>query len=360
MDMVLSLCDTLALDRLYATIMPAETISSPQDVFVYHNQTAGGNFTTKVSPAIVGTAFDSAVQLEQLIGLIPGKYAELSSLSRDDPIRQFISLFLITWIFGTLLYFVSSTLSYIFVFDKDTFKHPKFLKNQIREEIKVSLAAHPGMSLLTAPFFLIEVRGHTKMFDDPYKYGSLYFYLQFPIFIIFTDALIYLIHRGLHHPSIYRYLHKSHHKWIMPSPYAAHAFHPVDGWAQSLPYHFFPLVLPLWKYAYVALFVFVNIWTVMIHDGEYVANSPIINGAACHTMHHLYFNYNYGQFTTFWDRLGGSYRAPNIELFYKETKMGKAELDRQVKEMEKMVKEVEGDDTFREYLHEEAESKKSQ
>jgi sterol desaturase/sphingolipid hydroxylase (fatty acid hydroxylase superfamily) len=33
-------------------------------------------------------------------------------------------------------------------------------------------------------------------------------------------------------------------------------------------------------------------------DGEYVANSPIVNGAACHTMHHLYFNYNYGQFTT--------------------------------------------------------------
>jgi sterol desaturase/sphingolipid hydroxylase (fatty acid hydroxylase superfamily) len=37
----------------------------------------------------------------------------------------------------------------------------------------------------------------------------------------------------------------------------------------------------------------------------------VINGAACHTMHHLYFNYNYGQFTTFWDRVGGTYQVPH-------------------------------------------------
>lgn len=61
-------------------------------------------------------------------------------------------------------------------------------------------------------------------------------------------------------------------------------------------------------------------------------------------MHHLYFNYNYGQFTTIWDRLGGSYRQPNIELFSRESKMSKAEWERQTREMEKVQKEVEGDD----------------
>ena len=83
---------------------------------------------------------------------------------------------------------------------------------------------------------------------------------------------------------------------------------------------------------------------VLLDDGEYVANSVVVNGAACHTMHHLYFNYNYGQFTTIWDRLGGSYRKPNDELFSREHKMSKAEWERQKKEMEKLVKEVEGDD----------------
>ena len=61
-------------------------------------------------------------------------------------------------------------------------------------------------------------------------------------------------------------------------------------------------------------------------------------------MHHLYFNYNYGQFTTLWDRMGGSYRKPNEELFRRETKMGEKEWSRQTKEMESIQKEVEGED----------------
>lgn len=61
-------------------------------------------------------------------------------------------------------------------------------------------------------------------------------------------------------------------------------------------------------------------------------------------MHHLYFNYNYGQFTTLWDRLGGSYRQPNDELFQRENKMSKAEWERQCQEMESTLKNVEGSD----------------
>ena len=79
-------------------------------------------------------------------------------------------------------------------------------------------------------------------------------------------------------------------------------------------------------------------------DGEYVSNSPIVNGAACHTMHHLYFNYNYGQFFTLWDRVCGSYRKPNEELFKRESKMSKAEWERQCKETERVQRAVEGED----------------
>lgn len=269
----------------------------------------------------------------------------MSQWTRDNIYRQALSLFFITWFAGAAIYFIVSSLSYVFVFDKTTFKHPKFLKNQIRMEITQAVSAMPWIAVLTTPFFLAEVRGYSKLYDAlsdaPHPY---YNYLQFPFFLLFTDCFIYFIHRGLHHPLIYKTLHKPHHKWIMPTPYAAVAFHPVDGWLQSVPYHVFPFIFPLQKFSYLALFFFVQIWTVFIHDGEYVANSPILNGAACHTMHHLYFNYNYGQYTTLWDRLGGSYRKPNEELFRRESKMGQKEWERQVKEMEQMVKVVEGQD----------------
>ncbi|PKY06887.1 hypothetical protein P168DRAFT_265660 [Aspergillus campestris IBT 28561] len=348
MDIALEIWDTFIADRLYASLLPA-SLSSSVTLPGFNN---AANSTLSLFGASKPFAYEPATQW---IYLEPSKYAYMSAWPRNNIYRQALSFFLIVWIFGIIVYFISATLSYIFVWDKTTVKHPKFLKNQISMEIAQTMQSMPVMSLLTAPFLVAEVRGYAKLYDgfseEPFPYYSI---LQFPLFIAFTDFCIYWIHRGLHHPSIYKTLHKPHHKWIMPSPFASHAFHPLDGWSQSVPYHLFPFIFPLQKVAYVLLFGFINFWTVLIHDGEYVANSPVVNGAACHTMHHLYFNYNYGQFTTLWDRLGGSYRQPNEELFRRETKMDQKEWQRQTKEMETILKDVEGEDD-RKYL---AESKK--
>ncbi|GJC90532.1 putative delta(7)-sterol 5(6)-desaturase [Colletotrichum liriopes] len=259
-------------------------------------------------------------------------------------------------IFGILNYFVFATLSYIFIFDKKTFSHPKFLKNQIRLEMKQANKAMPVMAVCTALTFVAEVRGFCRLYDATEDGpGRWYDWAQFPLFILFTDLCIYWIHRWLHLPLVYKHLHKPHHKWIMPSPYASHAFHPLDGFAQSVPYHVYPMLFPLNKLAYVALFIFINFWTILIHDGEYITDNPVINGSACHTAHHLYFNYNYGQFTTLWDRLGGSYRKPDLAWFNKKTKMSQETWESNMKEMEDIQKEVEGDDD-RQYVA--AETKK--
>ena len=343
MDIVLEVFDTFLFDRLYAAALPA---SSSSYVSQYIKGVATSTFSSmRESGTHTPTQKYIYEPASQIISFEPSRWAYASALPRDNLYRQAFSLFLIVWLFGLVVYFICSTLSYVFVFDKTTFKHPKYLKNQIRMEMKQTMVAMPVMSLLTIPAFVGEVRGYAKLYDLPSEAPFyLYNYLQFPLFILFTDFCIYWIHRGLHHPRLYKTLHKPHHKWIMPTPFASHAFHPLDGFAQSVPYHVFPFILPLQKLASVGLFAFINIWTILIHDGEYVADSPILNGAACHTMHHLYFNYNYGQFTTLWDRLGGSYRKPNEELFRRETKMGQKEWERQKKEMETIVKEVEGED----------------
>ncbi|KAF9892188.1 c-5 sterol desaturase [Aspergillus nanangensis] len=345
MDIALEIWDTFIGDRLYASLLPLSLSSSVS----YPGFSSVANTTLALFGASKPYTYEPATQL---IYLEPSQYAYMSAWPRNNIYRQFLSFFLIVWIFGLITYFISATLSYIFIWDKTTVKHPKFLKNQISMEIRQTMESMPIMSIFTAPFLVAEVRGYAKLYDgfseEPFPYYSI---LQFPFFIAFTDLCIYWIHRGLHHPMIYKTLHKPHHKWIMPSPFASHAFHPLDGWSQSVPYHVFPFIFPLQKLAYVFLFGFINLWTVLIHDGEYVANSPVINGAACHTMHHLYFNYNYGQFTTLWDRLGGSYRKPNEELFRRETKMGEDEWKRQTKEMENILKDVEGDDD-RKYMTE--------
>jgi Delta7-sterol 5-desaturase len=115
-----------------------------------------------------------------------------------------------------------------------------------------------------------------------------------------------------------------------------------------VPYHLFPFCFPLQKFAYLALFVFIQFWTIMIHDGEYLSSNPLVNGAANHSHHHLHFNYNYGQFFTVFDRLGGTYRKPDDEMFDKEKKYAKDVWERQIKEMVEVQEQVEGDDE-REY-----------
>ncbi|KAG8806990.1 c-5 sterol desaturase [Serendipita sp. 411] len=44
------------------------------------------------------------------------------------------------------------------------------------------------------------------------------------------------------------------------------------------------------------------------------ALETVINGPAHHTLHHLYFTCNYGQYFTWADRAGGSYRQPEKHL----------------------------------------------
>ncbi|XP_077985753.1 lathosterol oxidase-like [Glandiceps talaboti] len=235
--------------------------------------------------------------------------------SEDNWLRQFLSLLVIVNMGGYFLYLSTATVSYYFIYDHRLLKHPQILENQVRREIIYTCKSVPWMSLPTCVLFLFEVRGHSKLYCDISQSQLGYFSIIVDVFsfLFFTDMLIYWIHRWLHHPLIYKYIHKDHHKWKITTPFASHAFHPADGFLQSAPYHIYPFLFPLHKYVYLALFVFVNIWTVSIHDGDYrVPKSlkPFINGSAHHTDHHLFFNYNYGQFFTLWDRIGGSFRSP--------------------------------------------------
>ncbi|KAK9450734.1 uncharacterized protein V1518DRAFT_411561 [Limtongia smithiae] len=338
MDIVLEAADAYLFDYVYAKLFPV-----PQAVAALI-QTAGPStdLVTSLAKNLSLSYIPTQPYKTTIFTAPPTAY--LSTVPRDNIIRESISLFLLVWIFGIVLYFLFASLSYAFIFDKRTMNHPKYLKNQMRMEITQAMSSMPWMSLYTVPWFVFEVKGYSMLYWDPNEYPKSYLFWQFPLFIAFTDFGVYLIHRGLHHPFIYKHLHKPHHKWIVPTPYASHAFHPVDGYLQSLPYHIFPFVFPLHKFSYLLLFTFINIWTILIHDGEYMTNNPAINGAACHTIHHLYFNYNYGQFTTLWDRIGGSYRLPEASLFDHSAKMSKSTWDSQSKEMEKIVKTVEDTD----------------
>ncbi|XP_012695280.1 lathosterol oxidase [Clupea harengus] len=243
-------------------------------------------------------------------------YVYPASWPEDEPLRQIIGLLIVTNLGAAVLYLLLGALSYYFIFDHDLKKHPHFLPNQVQREIKYALTSLPWISLPTVALFFAEVRGYSYLYDNvhdsPRGWSGLIFSMV--SFLFFTDMCIYWIHRFLHHKLIYKYFHKPHHVWKIPTPFASHAFHPVDGFLQGLPYHIYPFLFPLHKVLYLGLYVFVNVWTISIHDGDYRVPrllQTLVNGAAHHTDHHLFFDYNYGQYFTLWDHIGRSYRHPS-------------------------------------------------
>lgn len=360
MDIVLEICDTFFLDKLYAQALPKNGAVAqffrPKELL---NNTVPIGTSWPAPVTFLAEVVGKFQNKSEIYGLEPqffptSEYTTASLLSRSNLLREFLSIFVVTAVFGWLLYFSVASASYFLVFDKKIFNHPRYLKNQISLEIWRATTAIPTMVLLTAPFFLAELNGFSRLYFpvNSETGGWTAVLYQLPAFILFTDCGIYFLHRWLHWPSVYKALHKQHHKWIVCTPFASHAFHPVDGFVQSLPYHVFPFVFPLHKVSYLALFTFVNFWTVMIHDGQYLSNDPVVNGTACHTVHHLYFNYNYGQFTTLWDRLGRSYRRPDDSLFAKNTSevVDKKVWREQTQKMEVIRGELEGKTDDREYV----------
>ncbi|XP_051917754.1 lathosterol oxidase-like isoform X1 [Hippocampus zosterae] len=244
-------------------------------------------------------------------------YVYPASWPEDGALRQLISLSLLTNLGAQTVYIIFGALNFYCVFDHRLMKHPLFIENQVSQEIQLAITSLFWMSFPTVLIFFLEIRGYSKLFDDVNRSSQGWpgVFLSIAGFLFFTDMCIYWIHRSMHHKSIYKYLHKQHHLFKIPTPFASHAFHPLDGFLQSLPYHVYPFIFPLHKVVYLSLFIFVNIWTISIHDGDYRIPGPligIINGAAHHVDHHLYFNYNYGQYFTLWDRLGGSYKYPSV------------------------------------------------
>lgn len=180
--------------------------------------------------------------------------------------------------------------------------------HQLREEMWVSTWSLFIMSGMTAVVDLFILLGYGRLYQNVSDYGWFYFCISPILFLAFTDTLIYWIHRILHWPSVY-WLHKLHHKYKETTPWSAFSFHPLDGFAQSVPYHLYALFFPMHSRLYALTLTLVGLWTVNIHD-RMTLRLWGVNGAAHHTIHHTKFNYNYGQYFTLWDRMLGTYKCP--------------------------------------------------
>ena len=162
------------------------------------------------------------------VGINP--YVPFLDLPNDIPAVPYVLSSWFLYVFGGMtLYFVLGSLSYFYIFvwnrskffpGKNDLPPADVLSKQVSEEIRISLWAFPIMALYTLPFNYMEYLHLDNHYDNIEDYGILYFALSPFLFLLFADTSIYWIHRALHHPLLYKPLHKRHHTFRVTTPFS--------------------------------------------------------------------------------------------------------------------------------------------
>jgi lathosterol oxidase len=212
-----------------------------------------------------------------------------------------------------LLYFGLAGANYYVFFvwkRKSRTQEKKTHPQSIGSAIRLSVISIFGNSLLTATIVVLIVRGSSRVYFTVDDHGWGYLFFSIVALLGFTETLVYWIHRALHLRCLYRLIHRHHHAFRTPTPWASLAFHPLDSFAQALPYHLFAFLFPLHIAVYTVAMILVALWMFVIHDPLPFFPAGLLNFSSHHEVHHSRNRFNYGQFFTFWDKLAGTYRSP--------------------------------------------------
>lgn len=157
--------------------------------------------------------------------------------------------------------------------------------------------------------------------------------LEYALYFFAFDTWFYWLHRGMHIEPMYKYIHKIHHYSTSPNLLTTLSVSPIESLING---GFVPLFLAVMTVhdQTMALITPTNIiMGLYVHSGyEFLPRwwntNPLTRWfitTTFHDHHHRYFRFNFGGYTTIWDRLCGTVRPKFDEDFERiTTRKGKA------------------------------------
>jgi lathosterol oxidase len=144
--------------------------------------------------------------------------------------------------------------------------------------------------------------------------------LQLGLYFLCFDLYFYATHRLLHRPLPYRWIHRVHHRSTSPNPLTAFSIHPVEAVVQAAFLPLFLWLVPLQFGTVLIVSVIAPVNSILLHSGHEMFprwwyRLPLSGWYATplfHDVHHTGVGWNYGAFTTLWDRLFGTVK-PGFE-----------------------------------------------
>ena len=187
--------------------------------------------------------------------------------------------------------------------------------SEVRREMRDSLVTLVIFGFVGTLTVLAARAGWTQMYFRVGEYGWGWWWASIALTIVLHDAWFYWTHRLMHHPKVFRWMHRTHHLSTNPTPWAAFAFSPAEAVVQAAIFPLAVTLMPMHPLAFAMFMVWQMIFNVIGHTGyEYNHRRFIdvwflrtfINTPTAHAMHHEKIRGNYGLYFNFWDRLMGT------------------------------------------------------
>jgi Delta7-sterol 5-desaturase len=163
------------------------------------------------------------------------------------------------------------------------------------------------------------LRGYERISD----YGWAWTIASVPLLIVLQDAYFYWTHRAMHHPRLFRWVHRVHHASSETSPWTAYAFSPIEAAVHAAFVPLTSLVLPLHDLAVFCFLLFMVLRNVLGHLSIELFPVGFVGSkwwswsttTTHHALHHRYPSSNFGLYFTLWDRIAGTTRREYEQVF---------------------------------------------
>ncbi len=196
----------------------------------------------------------------------------------------------------------------------------ELLKSDLKREIFYSVISISVIALVVYLTLYSPITKYTKIYDDFNKYPIWYYVLCFPISMLIHETYYYWIHRFMHIPIVFKWVHAIHHKSTNPSPWAAYSFNPLEALFEIGILPILAFLIPFHISAISIYLVIQLSFAVYGHSGFDFTPKGFhkhwfgkwINTSLHHNLHHnskSYKNgkgYSYGFYFTIWDRIMGT------------------------------------------------------
>jgi lathosterol oxidase len=187
-------------------------------------------------------------------------------------------------------------------------------KSDVRREILTSLRTGVIFSLNGAAIVYGVITGVFTVYPDFDTAGVGYLVASVIAIIVAHDAYFYWTHRLMHLPRLYPYFHRTHHRSIAPTPFAAYAFDIPEALLMAAFTPLWLLFVPMHGLGLFLFMAFMIVRNVMGHAGVELMPRALadsrwfgwINATTHHDLHHASFHHNYGLYFTWWDSLMGT------------------------------------------------------